>query len=233
MSKLVWNIIILSVFVVADNCQIDRNGFLYKGKCINGKANGYGQMISNEKNLYDFYEKYDGQFKNGKPHGQGKFQYSKNSFYEGQFQNGESHGKGVFVFEYANKVYRGEFKNGYRHGLGSTTIDGKLFEKGEFDRNALKKGLKHMYSGSKYKYSGSIYKGEFFDGYPSEVGTAKYVNGDTYSGQWRGGNCHGKGMYIRNNGRVIEGTFYFGDYVYNNQIKIKGLCDKEKFWRGE
>ena len=52
---------------------------------------------------------YDGEFKENKMHGKGKFTYTDGTSYEGPFENGERVGRGTFLGKDGEK-YLGEFK---------------------------------------------------------------------------------------------------------------------------
>ena len=61
--------------------------------------------------------RYEGEIKDGKREGFGKYYYSTGDYYEGEFKNNHKDGKGKYV--YFNKdVYIGEYKDGKIHGKG-------------------------------------------------------------------------------------------------------------------
>jgi len=79
--------------------------------------------------------KYVGEWKNGKQHGQGIHTWSNGNKYNGEWKNNEMHGYGTFTSTPGFK-YVGEWKNGHKHGQGTETYpDGRIivaiFEKGE------------------------------------------------------------------------------------------------------
>ena len=126
---------------------------VYKGDIENGVPNGLGVVIHPDGG------KYEGEFKDGKNHGQGTF----TSFwviYEGEFKDGKIH-QGTETFLNGEK-YVGEFKDGKRHGQGTHT-----FGKG--------------------KWEGDKYEGEWKDGYRHGQGTYTSSNGDKYVGEWKDG----------------------------------------------
>ena len=62
--------------------------------------------------------RYEGEMKDGKREGHGKFFYVTGDYYEGEFKNNYKNGKGKYVF--SNKdVYEGEYKDGKIHGKNS------------------------------------------------------------------------------------------------------------------
>jgi hypothetical protein len=62
---------------------------VYEGDCKKGLANGIGKTIG--KNYYV------GQFKNGKPHGNGKFTWENGNYYDGEWKKGLKEGVGKLV----------------------------------------------------------------------------------------------------------------------------------------
>jgi hypothetical protein len=97
---------------------------------------------------------YNGDIKDGKPHGQGTLNYVDGEKYVGQWKNGLRDGKGTLIYVDGSK-YVGEFKNNKIHGLGSFTSS-----------------------------SGSNYTGEYKEGKMDGQGTYTYPNGKKIIGTW-------------------------------------------------
>ena len=55
---------------------------------------------------------YEGEFKDDKFNGIGKYFYDKGDTYEGDFLNGEFHGQGKYVFEDGSLFHDGLWENG-------------------------------------------------------------------------------------------------------------------------
>ena len=92
-------------------------------QCISGDCgNGYGTYLySGEWEG----QKYVGEHKNGKRHGQGTYTYVSGNKYVGEWKYGKRHGQGAFTFANGDK-YIGEYKDGQKNGLGVYTYsDGK------------------------------------------------------------------------------------------------------------
>ncbi|MDD4372819.1 MAG: hypothetical protein PHG67_02755 [Bacteroidales bacterium] len=90
-------IFILFVFAYHINAQTNSCKVLhekiagdYSGKCLNGLANGKGKSIGEDT--------YIGIFKDGLPHGNGKYLYKNGDVFQGNWKNGKKDGKGKFVF---------------------------------------------------------------------------------------------------------------------------------------
>ena len=56
-------------------------------------------------------DKYVGEFKDGKGHGQGTYLWVFEDKYVGEFKDGKAHGQGIFT-DASGKVYEGIFENG-------------------------------------------------------------------------------------------------------------------------
>jgi len=114
-EKLIPTIIILILVVIFSTqysgakteCKvkmpsIDQN---YTGGCRNGLAHGKGIAVG-----VDIYE---GRFRNGLPHGFGKYIWENGDTYEGRWRNGMRHGRGVFITKNDDVeiVSRGTWRN--------------------------------------------------------------------------------------------------------------------------
>jgi len=83
---------------------------------------------------------YEGEWKDGKLHGQGKHTYAYGYTYEGEWKDGMRHGQGKETHgqgkeTHGERTYEGEYKDGERHGQGkSTDAFGNTYE-GRWERN--------------------------------------------------------------------------------------------------
>jgi hypothetical protein len=96
---------------------IFHDGTCYQGEIRNGVFDGRGKLI---QYCLDFVEKifeYDGEWREGKPHGEGSEVIQNSITYTGQFVNGKKEGKGTMVYK-DNTRYEGEFKNNEIEGFG-------------------------------------------------------------------------------------------------------------------
>ena len=77
------------------------------------------------KYTYPHGKKYEGEWKNGKYHGQGKLTIGKGIFegdkYEGDWKDGKQHGQGTYISTNRSK-YVGEYKDGKENGQGTFTF---------------------------------------------------------------------------------------------------------------
>ena len=168
-------------------------------------VNDIKSNIDNIKEVVSFSNgsKYEGQCKDGYPHGEGVYTKKNGEVYEGEFKNGLKHGKGVNVWKNGNK-YEGKFKDGYYHGKGIFTWgDGSKYE-GDYV-NGTPSGI-----GVEVYKNGNIYEGEFSGGYPGGRGVYTEKSGNRYEGEFKSGLKHGKGKYIKTGGEIWEGDFKNG-----------------------
>ena len=100
---------------------------------------------------------YEGEMKDGKPHGRGIYIWSSGNVYEGEWKEGKQDGKGTITLT-DGSFYEGEWKNDEKHGQGTLTYPG-----------------------------GGKYVGEWREGKQDGQGTQTWSNGSKYEGEWKGG----------------------------------------------
>src|SRR5688500_4937365 len=85
---LAFIIVCVSSNVYAQDCLVALESIkgTYEGGCDKGKANGKGKASGSDT--------YEGEFKNGLPEGQGKYNWKNKSFYVGSMKKGLRDGKG-------------------------------------------------------------------------------------------------------------------------------------------
>jgi hypothetical protein len=169
----------------------------YEGEYKDGKLHGKGKYTSVDGDVYE------GEWKDNNMHGQGKLTYASGDVYEGEFKDDKNHGKGKYTFADGD-VYEGEYKDGKKHGKGKFTYaSGDVYE-GEY-----KDGKKH--GKGKYTYAdGAVYEGEFKDDKKHGKGKYTYASGDVYEGKWKDDKKHGKGKFTYASGDVYEGEYKDG-----------------------
>ena len=131
--------------------------------CISGNCkNGTGTYVF-AKDVWDSYDKYVGEFKKGKMHGQGTFTFANGDKYTGEYKKGVKDGKGTFIYEKEGEKYVGEFKDGKIQGEGIFTFS-----------------------------NGDEYVGEFNDGNRHGKGTYITADGQVHEGLWDNGELIGE-----------------------------------------
>lgn len=161
----------------------------------------YGQTTQR----IDYYagSYYEGEVKDGKPHGKGTQYYENQKSYEGQWVNGKKEGRGTEYYK-DEKRYQGEWKEGKKEGQGTKYYKGEKTYQGEWkDDREHGKGTS-FYNGQK-SYVGYWYNGR-------EMGPATYyINGyKDFVGNYINGRREGNGTIYRYQGahKGYVGNFY-------------------------
>ena len=74
-----------------------------------------GVFVYNATFTSDNGDKYVGEWKDGKGHGQGTYTYASGDKYVGEHKDGKKHGQGTYTLANGDK-YVGEYKDGKYHG---------------------------------------------------------------------------------------------------------------------
>ena len=107
--------------------------------------------------------KYDGDWKNGEPHGIGIMDFSNGAKYEGYWKDGKFHGKGVFSYSngiiHDGEFEEGEFAYGYEYRpTTKQTSKKEYFNRLNIPESATKKDIKKAYRKLAKKYHPDINK---------------------------------------------------------------------------
>jgi hypothetical protein len=100
-------------------------------------------------------DKYVGEHKDGKMHGQGTYTYASGDKYVGEYKDDKMYGQGIYTWA-GGAIYVGEWKDDKRNGQGTSTL-----------RN------------------GDKYVGEYKDGFRNGQGAYTYDNGTIKEGIWK------------------------------------------------
>ena len=88
----------------------------------------YSASAQNQTKQYDEGSVYEGEFKNGLRHGQGKYTMPDGFIYEGTWLDDQIQGAGVARYP-TGQIYEGQFKQGVPHGKGTMTFaDGTIYD---------------------------------------------------------------------------------------------------------
>ncbi|GBG25194.1 Phosphatidylinositol 4-phosphate 5-kinase 1 [Hondaea fermentalgiana] len=145
-------------------------------------------------------EWYEGEFKDGVPHGHGTWHHQSGLVTCGEFKDSKVHGMARREFP-SGDVFSGEFRDGKSSGRGTYKFaNGDVFE-GEFaEDGASGRGIKQFASGMRYT-------GEFVKDAMTGRGLLQYSNGDVYKGEFEDNMMSGKGLYQFENGDYCMGAF--------------------------
>ena len=104
-----------SGFMQGYGTRICPDGSIYKGNFINTKINGIGIW---RKGMAETANIYEGEFKDEKKHGKGKFTWgATGNVYDGDFYEDKRQGFGIYTWLDGTK-YVGEWMNDKQHGKG-------------------------------------------------------------------------------------------------------------------
>lgn len=146
---------------VFTNFNYQNRSFNWTGGCIDGYADGYGELelLENGKKILHLKgsltkgkmegrasmqylvdgDLYEGHFKGSILHGMGHFYNDDGDHYEGNYEQGVRSGNGIYWYDPESPIlkYEGEWQNNQQHGFGMLHYrDGKI-EKGIFYKGKL------------------------------------------------------------------------------------------------
>ena len=169
-----------------------------------------------------WWNKYVGEWKDGKRHGQGTETWTDGKKYVGEYKDGKWHGKGTYTSSYGSK-YVGEWKDDKRNGQGTYTYANGDKYVGEY-KNAKRNG-----QGTYTFGDGSKYVGEHKNGLRHGQGTETDAkSGNKYVGEWKNGWKHGKGTYTFADGRVREGIWEINEFLYAKKLSPTVIAKEPK-----
>ena len=145
---------------------------------------------------------YQGQWRNNRPHGEGRYNTLKGDEYTGQFHNGRFQGQGTFRFANGD-LYKGQWEAGLMDGQGEM-----IYQNGNRYSGEWKAGHRQGKGELVYR-SGSFYKGNWAQDEKSGKGYSQYRNGQRHVGEYQGNKPHGYGVQVVD-GETYRGTFSRG-----------------------
>ncbi len=185
-----------------------------KGNCVNGK----GTFI------WPNGDKYNGNWKNQKPHGLGTFKWVNGTKYIGDWEFGIQNGQGTVTWANGDK-YIGGRKNGEADGQGTFIFANGITQSGEWKNGNLietdssgkaigcVEGNCDNGKGTGVWEKGFKYVGEWKMQNMHGFGIGTWPNGDRYEGDWVNGQRTGQGKYFYSSG----GGVYTGEWKNNNR----------------
>jgi curli biogenesis system outer membrane secretion channel CsgG len=147
--------------------------------------------------------RYDGEHRDGTPHGRGTMSYPNRDRYDGEWRNGSRHGRGSMAFASGDK-YAGEWRDDKMTGRGTMSWP-----------------------------NGDRYEGDFIDGVRAGRGLMVYADGGRYDGDWRNNEANGRGVMVWANGQRYEGQWVNGNrHGHGVQIAAPGKQHQGE-WRDD
>jgi hypothetical protein len=198
-----------------DNCfgTFSASGDKYVGEWKDDKAHGQG--------TYTFADgdKYVGEFRDDKRNGRGTY-YAladdefKGDKYVGEFRDDKKHGEGTYTFASGAK-YLGEFRDNNYHGQGTLyAADGTVLQEGYWEDNELVRSAKVEDRDTSYAAQSDLLPcpEDPFKYYDNCFGTYTFADGDKYVGEWKDDKQHGQGTYT-----FVAGDKYVGEFRDNKK----------------
>ena len=143
---------------------------------------------------------YEGEWRDGKAAGKGRFTWPSGATYEGEFAAGKMHGAGTFVGADGD-TYRGQWLADKKHGVGEKRYaNGDIYE-GWWRRNLQEGEGRYVWK------NGNEYKGEWKNGSICGKGVLVWKNGNRYEGEWENGVPKGKGVFTWRDGSTCSGNW--------------------------
>ncbi|XP_027964055.1 MORN repeat-containing protein 1 [Eumetopias jubatus] len=158
---------------------------------------GYGVYV-----YPNSFFRYEGEWKGGKKHGQGKLLFKDGSYYEGKFVDGEITGEGCRLWASSGNTYSGQFVLGEPQGHGVMKYKAGGHYEGEFS-HGLREGHGHLVD-----RDGQAYWGSFHENKRHGRGHMIFRNGDKYEGDWVRDQRQGHGVLCRADGSTYEGQWH-------------------------
>lgn len=195
-----------------------KNGDYYEGEVKNNKPNGEGKYVWTRGTIYE------GDFVDGNFDGKGAIRCPNGDFYEGEFKNDKFNGKGKYVFTNGN-TYEGEFVEGSFCGLGVFSQKNGTVYTGEF------KDDKYNGRGIKRFADGSYYEGEFKIDKFNGKGKIVWNNGDYFEGFFENNNCVRKGSFTGYDNNTLKGEMI--NKIFGTSFEGTWETPEETIFEGE
>ena len=176
---------------------------------------------------YDGGDVYEGETRNGKRHGKGKYTWSDGSFYDGEWKDDRKDGNGKQSHP-DGTCYDGGWKDDKMDGFGVLVYSNQSRYEGHWSE-----GTENGHGMLTFA-NGNRYDGEWKDGNENGHGIKKYINVGVYDGEWKDGDENGHGTMTFANGNRYDGDWVDGDmngngiYTYANGEKYKVTCKEDE-----
>ena len=172
---------------------------------------------------------YDGAWKDGIKHGQGRLKFEDGDVYDGEYENDKRHGQGRLEFA-SGAVYVGAWKDGKQHGQGRYE-----FANGDVYDGAWKDDKRHGH-GRYESASGEVYVGEYEDN--NRTGANHFSNEEKEAQRFR---IEKEAPYdeikylLEQEGWIVKAAFFFGGYNITNpegkKYQAETLSDLRELYR--
>ena len=179
---------------VAKTMRKEYSNGSYEGEMKDGEPHGFGTYRWNDGDIYT------GEYVNGVRHGKGKFVFASGNYYDGEWANEKYHGHGIYHWSDGDE-FDGEWKNGKRHGKGKWTYADGRYYTGVWENGESVSSSAIVYPSDSKAQGGTV---------KTKFERFEYDGGDVYEGETVNGLRHGKGKYTWASGTVYEGDWVKG-----------------------
>jgi hypothetical protein len=203
--------------------------FVYEGEMRLGKFSGRGKLT--ERRTGGGSTTYEGQWHDGKRHGQGRATFADGSIYEGTFEDDLPQGHGRLFWKERNMSMEGTWQTPTASSVASKPNDtpfGTASRKRR-DRGAAASALASMVGHGQPRPVGTMrlvapdftYEGETDNGgHLNGRGVMTLSSGLRYEGEFKDDKFHGRGKLISADGAVLESEFRNGKPVGTDGSKL-------------
>jgi len=129
---------------------------------------------------------YEGNWKDGKRYGKGKYMYPSANWYEGDWVDNKREGNGIMMWTTINEKYVGDWRDEMQNGFGTHIW---LEERG------ISKLMRNRF------------EGYWLNGMRHGTGVFFYANGSKYEGEWKNNLKDGYGIFTFEDGTSYAGPF--------------------------
>ena len=184
---------------VAKTMRKEYSNGSYEGEMKDGEPHGFGTYRWNDGDVYT------GEYVNGTRHGKGKFVFASGNYYDGEWANGKYHGHGIFRWSDGDE-FDGEWQNGQRHGKGKWTYADGRYYTGVWENGESISSSSIVYPST----SNATTATKTAPKATTTKGRIQYEH-SYYEGDLVDGIQHGKGVYVWDDGTRYEGDFFEGN----------------------
>ncbi|KAL4494014.1 hypothetical protein ABPG72_022031 [Tetrahymena utriculariae] len=214
-------------------------GFIYSGEWNGNVKEGYGRLLTKNKEKYEGYFKqnvkcgrgiyyfangdtFDGEWVYDKKCGYGTLEFKDGNHFQGNFYDDLPYGQGQMKYKNGDE-YSGNYEDGLISGYGIYIHANQQYYEGDFSKNQMNgEGIYYFKNGDKYQ-------GQYINGIREGYGKYFYQNGCIYEGQWINNQKHGEGRYI-----FPDNTYYQGSFENSMKSGIGKQTFKEnEFYNGQ
>ncbi|XP_051814997.1 alsin-like isoform X1 [Acanthochromis polyacanthus] len=205
------------------------DGRIYTGNFKNGLEDGYGECMTPNKVL-NKPDTYQGQWREGKIHGFGKYKYATGEVYEGCFCDGQRHGYGMLssgkLAKTSSSVFIGHWVQDRKTGYG--VYDD--ITRGEKYMGLWQDDQRHGSSVVVTQY-GVYYEGTFRENKMSGLGLLVSEDDTVFHGEFSDDwTVNGKGILSLSNGDCLDGLF---SGEWSSGLKVVGMYTKPGIYETE